>query len=159
SANKIAGDYYAERQSVVVDHATRIARNLSAVNLAGADVRAIRDLVAPDVTAQRVQMVEVYRVAPGGRTVDPVGDLAAPAMPPGYDRAAVGRLATQALTAPAPTSSVETMTGGAELLHAAVVVHSSGGAATGVVVATDYLTGDMAARSRRMTQAFENYNQ
>jgi two-component system nitrogen regulation sensor histidine kinase NtrY len=28
-----------------------------------------------------------------------------------------------------------------------------------VVVATDYLTGDLAARSRRMTQAFENYNQ
>ena len=30
---------------------------------------------------------------------------------------------------------------------------------TGVVVATDYLTGDLAARSRRMTQAFEDYNQ
>ncbi len=30
---------------------------------------------------------------------------------------------------------------------------------TGVVVATDYLTGDLAARSRRMTQAFESYNQ
>jgi two-component system nitrogen regulation sensor histidine kinase NtrY len=30
---------------------------------------------------------------------------------------------------------------------------------TGVVVATDYLTGELAARSRRMTQAFENYNQ
>ena len=29
----------------------------------------------------------------------------------------------------------------------------------GVVVATDYLTGDLAARSRRLTQAFENYNQ
>ncbi len=26
-------------------------------------------------------------------------------------------------------------------------------------MATDYLTGDLAARSRRMTQAFENYNQ
>ena len=28
-----------------------------------------------------------------------------------------------------------------------------------MVVATDYLTGDLAARSRRMTQAYENYNQ
>jgi two-component system nitrogen regulation sensor histidine kinase NtrY len=28
-----------------------------------------------------------------------------------------------------------------------------------VVVATDYLTGELAVRSRRMTQAFENYNQ
>ena len=27
------------------------------------------------------------------------------------------------------------------------------------MVATEYLTGDLAARSRRMTQAFENYNQ
>ena len=30
---------------------------------------------------------------------------------------------------------------------------------SGVVVATDYLTGDLAARARRMTEAFESYNQ
>jgi two-component system nitrogen regulation sensor histidine kinase NtrY len=64
SANQIAGDYYHERQMLVSDHAKRIARALAAVNLANPDVRPIRDLLAPDVTLQRVQMVEVYRIGP-----------------------------------------------------------------------------------------------
>ena len=64
SANQIASDYYHERQMLVSDHATRIARALAAVDLTNADVRPIRDLLAPDVTLQRVQMVEVYRVGP-----------------------------------------------------------------------------------------------
>src|SRR2546421_300532 len=80
SANKIAADYYAERQNAVADHATRIARMLTPVDLANSDVRPIRDLLTPDVTSQRVQMVAVYRAAAGGRSlsgVDPVVDLAA----------------------------------------------------------------------------------
>src|SRR5437016_2416998 len=64
SANKIAGDYYAERQLLVSDHANRIARALSSVDLGNRDVRPIRDLLAPNVTLQRVQMIEVYRVVP-----------------------------------------------------------------------------------------------
>src|SRR5437899_9673168 len=55
SANKIAGDYYAERQLLVSDHANRIARALSSVDLGNRDVRPIRDLLAPNVTLQRVQ--------------------------------------------------------------------------------------------------------
>src|SRR5215831_8125958 len=55
SANKIAADYYAERQNAVTDHATRIARTLASVDLAARDVRPIRDLLTPDVTSRRVQ--------------------------------------------------------------------------------------------------------
>src|SRR5438552_11157349 len=46
SANAIASDYYHERQLQVADHAQRIARELSRVDLAASDVRPIRDLVA-----------------------------------------------------------------------------------------------------------------
>ena len=56
-------------------------------------------------------------------------------------------------------SSIETVGGGGDFLHAAAVVRSADGKPKGVVVATDYLTGEMAARSRRMTQAYENYTQ
>src|SRR5213082_3482727 len=63
SANKIAGDYYAERQNAVTDHASRLARTLGAANLGNSDVRPIRDLLTPDVTSQRVQMIAVYRAA------------------------------------------------------------------------------------------------
>ena len=61
-----------------------------------ADVREIRDLLAPDVTLQRVQLVAVYRVQPSNGTLpglEPVVDVAAPALPVGYSRASADRLA------------------------------------------------------------------
>src|SRR6266850_274760 len=171
SANKIASDYYHERQMLVSDHAARIARALGPVDLSGTNVRPIRDLLAPDVTLQRVQMVEVYRVTSAGATsgslsnLEPVVDVAAPALPPGYSRAAADRLAAQALagasssSSGADTSSIESLGASGDLLHAAAVIRGKDGRPTGVVVATDYLTGELAVRSRSMTQAFEKYNQ
>ena len=161
SANRIASDYYHERQMLVSDHAGRIARALATVDLASGDLRAIRSLLAPEVTLQRVQMIEVYRVAAAtspGTGLEPVVDVAAPSLPPGYSRAAADRLAAQALGGSAETS-IETLGSSGDLLHAAAIIRSGEGRATGVVVATHYLTGEMAARSRRMTQAFESYTQ
>jgi two-component system, NtrC family, nitrogen regulation sensor histidine kinase NtrY len=162
SANQIASDYYHERQMLVSDHANRIAATLGPVDLAAADVGAVRDLVAPDVTAQRVQMVQVYRVEPATGSLprlEPVVDVAAPRLPSEASRAAVDRLAAQALAGGEATRSIESLGASGELLHAASVVRGPDGRARGVVVATDYLTGDLATRSRRMTEAFENYNQ
>src|SRR5204863_15593 len=68
-------------------------------------------------------------------------------------------LAAQALAGSPDTRSIETLGPSGDLLHAAAVIRAKSGTAVGVVVATDYLTGDIAARSRRLTQAFENYNQ
>ena len=68
SANQIAGDYYHERQLLVSDQAARIARTLSGADLAAPDVRALRELVTPDMASQRVQIVTVYRV-PGAAQV------------------------------------------------------------------------------------------
>jgi two-component system nitrogen regulation sensor histidine kinase NtrY len=163
SANQIAGDYYHERQLLVSDQANRIARTLATVNLAQPDVGRLRDLIAPDIMLQRVQMVEVYRVGAGSGGLpglEPVLDIAAPALPPGYTRAAADRLAAQALSGAKETRAIEALGTSGDLLHAASVIKSRpDGRVTGVVVATDYLTGDMAARSRRMTQAFEDYTQ
>ncbi len=159
SANKIAGDYYHERQLLVSDHANRLARTLSGADLTAADVRPIRDLVAPDVALQRVQIVQVFRVGAVARTVEPVVDVVATEMPSGYNRATADRLAARALAGQRDTRSVEPLGTSGDLLHAAAVITSKDGRKTGVVVATDYLTGDLAARSRRMTQAYENYNQ
>ena len=175
SANTIASDYYHERQMQVADHAQRMARELSRVDLTASDVRPIRDLLAPDVTLQRVQLVAVYRIQPSIGTLsplEPVVDIAAPVVPAGYSRASADRLAAQALgtggatasaagaaQAAAATTSIEPLSGSGDFLHAAAVIRGRDGRAAGVVVATDYLTGDMAARSRRMTEAFEKYNQ
>jgi len=160
SANRIAGDYYHERQMLVSDQASRIARTLSTVDLGSADVNAIRNLLSPDVTRQRVKMVQVFKVDGAARPgVEPVVDVVATEMPTGYSRASAQRLAARALAEHAEARSVEALGSSGDLLHSAIVIAAKDGKATGVVVATDYLTGDLAERSRRMTQAYENYNQ
>jgi two-component system nitrogen regulation sensor histidine kinase NtrY len=162
SANQIAADYYRERQLAIGDQATRMARLLATVDLTSADVLPIRDLIAPDVNLQRVQAAQIYRVGPasgGLPPLEPVIDLAAPALPPGYSRAAADRLAAQTLSGSGEPMSIEALGSSGDLLHAAAVIRDKQGRAMGVVVATDYLTGDLAMRSRRMTEAFESYNQ
>jgi two-component system, NtrC family, nitrogen regulation sensor histidine kinase NtrY len=162
SANKIAADYYAERQNLVSDQATRLARSIAAVDLGAADLRAVRDLVAPDVTSQRIAAIDVYRSVPhsgASPTLEHVVNVAGAALPRGYSRAAGDRLAAQALNTSAVARSIETLNDAGDLLRAAAVVKARDGRTLGVVVATDHLTGDLAARSRHMTQAFENYTQ
>ena len=161
SANQIASDYYHEQQMVASDHAGRMARTLGAIDLTNADVRPIRDLLTPEVTLQRVQMVEVYRVSSNGSLagLEPVIDVAAPTLPPGHSRAAVDRLAAQALAGSTEAKAIETLGSAGDLLHAAAVIRTKDLKPAGVIVATTYLTGDLAARSRRMTKAFEDYNQ
>src|SRR3954465_7963479 len=165
SANQIASDYYREQQMLASDHATRVARTLGAIDLNNADVRQIREMLAPDVTLQRVQRVEVYRVAPSPPaepappTLEPLLGIPSPLLPAGHGRGAIDRLAAQMLAGSAEARSIETFGASGDLLHAAVVIRAKDGRATGAVVATTYFTGDLAARSRRMTQAFESYNQ
>jgi two-component system nitrogen regulation sensor histidine kinase NtrY len=117
--------------------------------------------IAPEV--QSAASASGYRVGPAVgnlRGLEPVLDMAAPSIPPGYSPAAAERLAAQALAGSKETQSIEGLGTSGDLLHAASVIHAKGdGHPSGVVVATDYLTGDLAARSRRMTRAFEDYNQ
>ena len=163
SANQIAGDYYHERQLLVSDHATRIARALAAVDLADAGRAAdSRPAGARRHAAARADGRGLpRRRRRAGRC--PASSRSStsprPTLPPGYSRAAADRLAAQALAGSPDTRSIEALGAAGDLLHAAAVIRSADGRPTGVVVATDYLTGELAARSRRMTQAYENYNQ
>ncbi|HZA35320.1 MAG TPA: hypothetical protein VE505_10355, partial [Vicinamibacterales bacterium] len=163
SANRIASDYYRDRQKLVTDHAQRIARMLPA-ELTGASVppSRVRDVIAPEVTLERLQMVAVYRVqrgAEGPLQVVPVIDVASPNLPAGYSRAAADRLAERTASGGAEQRALETLTGGGELMRAAAPVRGPDGRTVGVVVATGLLAGDLAERSRRMTRAYEDYMQ
>jgi two-component system nitrogen regulation sensor histidine kinase NtrY len=159
SANKIAGDYYHERQLAVSDHAARLARALAKADLSAADPQAIRDLVAPEVALHRVTRVQVFRAAGNRGAVEPVLDVAAADLPRRDDRAAESRLAMRALAGKGDNRSVEVVGERADVLQAAAVISGSDGRKLGAVVTTDYLTGELAAASRRMTRAYENYNQ
>ena len=164
SANRIASDYYHERQTEVSAHADRIARALSATDLAAQDVSAVRSLIAPEVTQQRVGMVDVYRVEAGEGArplVLPVVDVAVPTLPRGATRASADRLAARVAAGSSETRLLEPLDDGAELLHAAALVRSPQDETIvlGVVVASDYLTGELATHARRITAAYEGYNQ
>lgn len=163
SANAIAGDYYQERQRLVSAQAQRLARALSAVNLTLAPPSAVRDLVAPDVLQERIGLVEVYRVDAGTGaipTVVPVVDVATPNLPREYSRASADRLAERTAASSSEARIVEQLSSAGELIRSAVPIRSNaGGPVRGVVIASDYLTSQFADRARRMTEAYEDYQQ
>jgi two-component system nitrogen regulation sensor histidine kinase NtrY len=159
SANQVASDYYREHQLLVADNASRIAKSIAGLDLTKADVQPLRDVLMSETSSQRVRRIAVYRVESGASTLTPVVDVALPSMPAKFDRASLDRLASQAVTGAADTRAVESLGSNGDLLHAAALIRSPEGRPHGVVVATDYLTGEVAARSHRMSQAFESYSQ
>lgn len=162
-ASSIAADYYQERQQLVADQASRLARDLGRVDLSRADMTSIRNAVAPEVTGQSIGMVLVYRavnVAPGQLEVVSVVDVASPSVPQGWAKASADRLAARAASGTDPEPRMlEPLAGGGDLMHVARPVTNAAGQVTGVVVASEYLSGDLAERSRRMTKAYEDYTQ
>ena len=163
SANQIASDYYRERQQNVSDEASRLATSLRSANLAAPDVGPIRDLVSPDVAAQRIGMVQVYRVVAGNGgqpDVVPVVDVASPSVPQTTPRASADRLASRvAAGLDTQPRTIEAVAGGGDVVRAAETIRAPDGRVAGVVVASEYLSGDLAERSRRMTRAYESYTQ
>ena len=164
SANAIAGDHYEERQRLVEAQAGQLARALAIIDVSTSSEAAVRAIVEPDVLQERVSLVEVYRVEPSGspdaptlvRVVD-IGSsaLASPAEPGSADRLAAGAAAGMA-TAPV----VERLADGGDLIRSAVPIRvSAGDRLQGVVIASEYVTGQFAARARRMTEAYEDYQQ
>jgi two-component system nitrogen regulation sensor histidine kinase NtrY len=163
TANAISSEYYVEQQRVVASQAQRFARALSRLDLASADPGVVRDVVAPDVLQERIDLVEVYRVGGAAgttRVVSPVVAVAAPSLPREYARDTADRLAEQAASGARETELVEPLANGGELIRTALPIRNGPNAPVrGVVIASEYLTGQFAARAREMTQAYEAYRQ
>ena len=161
SANAIAGDYYQERQRLVSVQAQRFARNLETIDLVNSPSQ-VRDLVEPDVLQERVALVEVYRLEPsaaGSSSVAFVAEAASPSLPRDFSRAASDRLAERT-AAQGETHDVTPLRNGGELIRTAVPIRSATSERPqGVVIASEYLTGQFAARARRTTKAYEDYQQ
>ncbi|MEP6782196.1 MAG: ATP-binding protein [Acidobacteriota bacterium] len=162
-ANSIAGDYYQERERLVADQASRLSRALGRLDLASSDVANIQGVITPEVAGQRIGMVQVYRaVRSATQSVDVVWRVGveSTSMPQGWQRGSADRLAARAATGGEAAPSIqEPMPAGGVLMHVANAVRNGAGQITGVVVASDYLSGDLAERARRMSQAYEDYTQ
>jgi len=161
SANRIAGDYYRERQRLVDETAQRLVSALEPLGFPDADVAKVLDVIKPEVAPARTSMVEVFRVAIGRGSrpeVSAVADVRVPTLPSGYARASADRLAERIASGIAEKHSFESLGPGGELLRSAAPIRGRDGRLAGVVVVSDYLTGDTAERSRRITGAYEQYS-
>ena len=163
SANAMAGDYYEERQQVVAAQARRLARSLAGVVDDGG--AAVRYIVEPEVEQQRIGLVEVYRVngaggSPGASMVEALTEVGRSTLPRGYTGDQALRLAQRVAASGSETMAFEPLPDGGELVRLAAPIRASaGGPVRGVVIASDYLTGQFAARARGMTEAYESYQQ
>ncbi|MGE3520691.1 MAG: ATP-binding protein, partial [Vicinamibacterales bacterium] len=160
TANEIAGDYYRERQLLVSEHAARIARTLALEDLEADDPEPVRELVSRELTSDRIQAVQVFRVVPGAEppAIEPVLAVVSPSLP-GPPHEGAQRVAMQALGDATDARSAQVLGDAGDLLFGASTIHTPEGVVSGVVVVTDHLTAELAARARRMTVAYEQYSQ
>jgi two-component system, NtrC family, nitrogen regulation sensor histidine kinase NtrY len=158
SAREIASDYYAERTRAVTTHANALARDLSTVDLASSDLTTIRSILGTELGQRQLSLVEVYRVT--GRETPPVAavvEAAAPSLPPGFAPAFV--LASRTASG-GQNWSLERLPSGGELLRGSAPIRPSPDAPpTGVVIASVYLTDELARHSARIVEAYEDYTQ
>jgi two-component system nitrogen regulation sensor histidine kinase NtrY len=161
SANAIATTFYKDRQDAVLRQALQMAGNLPESALASADVDTLNRAVSASVLGGSVGMVEIYRVQTGedGKIqVVPVVALQSPSLPPGHLRASSDRLAAKIAAGSGETQAHEPIEGG-EFVRAGVLVRDASGRPAGVVIASDFLSGELAQNARRIAQAYQDYSQ
>jgi two-component system nitrogen regulation sensor histidine kinase NtrY len=161
SANRIAGTFYHDRETTVAVQAAALVASVPAETLLNGDVDALRRSVSAPVTDGRVGMVEIYRLQGAGARPDvvPIVALQSPTLPPGHLRASSDRLAAKIAGGSSDTQAHEPLEGGGELVRAGVVVRDAAGRPAGIIIASDFLSGDLAKDARRITDAYEGYNQ
>lgn len=158
SANAIAGTFYREQETIVANQAARVAGAVPPAAVQSGDLEAIKASVAPWVTDGRVGMVEIYRLEPGSRDVTPIFALQSPTLPPGHIRASSDRLAAKLAVGSRDAEMHEPLEGGGELVRGGAFIKDARGQA-GVVIASDFLSGDLASHARRIAEAYEDYSQ
>jgi len=159
SANEIGGNYYREHEALVAVESQRIGRALSSRAVESGNVEAVRMAIAPEVTQGRLGLVEVYRLTANG-VPSPLVAVESPSLPRGHARGMADRLATRVASGSAETQALDPVDAGGELVRAGSLIREpTTNRPVGVVIASSYLSGDLAKYARRITENFENYSQ
>jgi two-component system nitrogen regulation sensor histidine kinase NtrY len=162
SANAIAVTFYRDRQASVGAQAAQLAATVPAVAVASGDLDALKTAVSGPVMTGRVGLVEIYRIqalAEGKTEVVPVFALQSPSLPPGHLRASSDRLAAKIAAGSSDTQAHEPVDSGGEFVRSGLVIKDAAGKPAGVVIASDFLSGDLAQHARRIAQAYQDYSQ
>jgi two-component system nitrogen regulation sensor histidine kinase NtrY len=159
SANEIGGNYYREHQGLMADHAQRLARAIPPSAVAAGNIEAVRAVIAAEVTTGRLGRVDVYRLANTGAPTALVG-VESPEVPRGHTTGVADRLAEKVASGSNETRTLDSLDGGGELVCAGSVIREpTTNRPVGVVIASGFLSGDVATHARRITEAYENHSQ
>ncbi len=174
AATRIAQDYYRERASTVASHAVRIARELPVAAVEAGDLDVVRRTIEAEVAQGRVALVEVYRSRgkPGTRAdVIPLVAAESPDLPRGLRasaesdapargiRASADRLASLVASGSSEGFAPEPLEGGGELVRGGAAIRDHTGKVVGVVLASDFLSGESATHARQIIEAYQNRSQ
>lgn len=161
AANDIAQIVYTDRATVAEARAQRLAVTLAADAVAAGDPAVLQPFLTAEVASTSTGMVEVYRVAanaggaPDAVFLTSVGESS---MPRSHAQASADRLAARvAMSGRAEKLDDKIDTG--LLIRAASPVRSAAGVVVGVVVASEAMSGQIAAHARRMADAYSQYQQ
>ncbi|MEX2270907.1 MAG: ATP-binding protein [Vicinamibacterales bacterium] len=164
-ASRIASDFYAERRADVAARAERIAEAMPPGTVAAGDVASLQARFALELRTSRARMIELYRLVPasaglaGDADVELVVGVETPSLPRDHVRASAVRLALRAATAGRTESSEDSLESGGMLVRAAAPVRDAAGRVVGSIVAGEHLDASIADNARRITTAYEQYNQ
>jgi two-component system nitrogen regulation sensor histidine kinase NtrY len=162
AATRIAQDYYREREATVAGHAARIAREIPVAAVAAGDLDVVRRAINAEVSQGRVGLVEVYRSKDRGATptdLELLVAVEAPGRPRDQLRASSDRVASLVAAGSSESHAPEPLESGGELVRAGAPVRDASGRILGVVLASDFLSGESALHARRVVDAYQNRSQ
>src|SRR5262249_42921428 len=162
SANAIAVTYYHDREEAIKQQTARLAAGIPIQTLTAGPFDETKAAVSAPVPDGRVGMVEIYRLqrtADGRTDVVPVVALQSPTLPPGHLRASSDRMAAKIAAGSTDMQAHEPLEGGGELVRAGVVARDASGKPIAIVIASDFLSGDLAGYARRIAETYEDYQQ
>ena len=157
SAKQIAGAYYRDREEIVVSNAAGLARTLPVAALRAGDSTTLRRVIEKEITQGRVRRVEVYALHSADGDPVPLVAAQSPSLLGTDVRAYTDRFAARVATGNT-TVTHESLDGGELVQAGAVITDPATRQPVGVVVASDFLTGELATESRRIIAAYENYS-
>jgi two-component system, NtrC family, nitrogen regulation sensor histidine kinase NtrY len=161
AATRIAQDYYRDREAAVASQATRIAREVPVAAVQAGDLDALRRAISAEVAQGRVGLVEVYRTHPNVDARPDVTLLLAVEAPglPARVPAVADRHASLIASGSTQPYATEPLDGGGELVRGGALVKDAAGQPVGVVLASDYLSGEAATHARQIIEAYRNRSQ
>ena len=163
AATKIAQDYYRDRADAASPATRRGSRaRFPVAAVESGDLVAVRRAIEAEVAQGRVGLVEVYRSrSKAGQRADVVPLVAVESSGPAAAASAPPPTSLASLVASGGGESYapEPLEGGGELVRGGAAVRDASGRVVGVVLASDYLSGESATHARQIIEAFQNRSQ